>query len=84
MGADSFWLDQKATKGSLPEYIILKKCREGSPENPTGMIGVGLDGGLELVKTGKLLLSPQALDELDLDDAAVGSKPLHRQVQAFF
>ena len=37
------------------------------------MIGVGLDGGLELVKTGKLLLSPQAFDELDLDDAAVGA-----------
>jgi len=36
------------------------------------MIGVGLDGGLELVKTVKRLLSPQALDELDLDDAAVG------------
>ena len=32
MGADSFWLDQKATKGSLPEYIILKKCREGWSE----------------------------------------------------
>ena len=29
VGADSFWLDQKATKGSLPEYIILKKCRDG-------------------------------------------------------
>ena len=27
-----FWLDQKATKGSLPEYIILKKCREGWSE----------------------------------------------------
>lgn len=32
VGADSFWLDQKATKGSLPEYIILKKCREGWSE----------------------------------------------------
>ena len=49
------------------------RLRTDAPENPTGMIGVGLDGGLELVKTGKLLLSPQALDELDLDDAAVGS-----------
>ena len=49
------------------------RLRTDAPENPTGMIGVGLDGGLELVKTGKLLLSPQALDELDLDDAAVGA-----------
>lgn len=49
------------------------RLRTDAPENPTGMIGVGLDDGLELVKTGKLLLSPQALDELDLDDAAVGA-----------
>ena len=50
------------------------RLRTDAPENPTGMIGVGLDGGLELVKTGKLLLSPQALDELDLDALPLQSK----------
>ena len=34
VGADSFWLDQKATKGSLPEYIILKSAGKDGVKPP--------------------------------------------------